>query len=306
MSDYEFRSLGGEDPGIVYRAFMDAFADYAVKVDWSRADFEASNRRRGYDPGLSVGAYREGRLAGFVLSGRGAWRGRRAAYDLGTGVLPQDRGSGLAGAIAAEIRTRLESAGIETWVLEVIRDNAPAFRTYEKAGFAITRSFECPGGSFRDPGGAPAAGYAISPADPGTFPWDEAAAMRGWEPSWQNSDESIARASPKPLILAAREVGEAREVGDARESRLAGYIVAQDSGSIWQLAVSPQARRRGLGTGLLRAAAAASGGKLRYINVQSDDAATLGLLASCGIAESVGQYEMILDLASGDRAGEIA
>lgn len=294
MSDYEYRSLAGENPEAVYRAFMEAFADYSVKVDWSRADFEAANGRRGYDPGLSIGAYRDGRLAGFVLTGRGLWQGRPAAYDLGTGVLPSDRGSGLAGAIAAEIKARLVRSGVETWILEVIRDNAPAFRTYEKAGFVITRSFECPGGRFRDPGRGMPPGIEIAEADPGRFPWEEARAMREWEPSWQNSDASIARSSPRPGIWAAWKAGA------AGGRRLSGYAVAQESGSLWQLAVSPEERRRGVGTALLRAAAKASGGKLRYINVQADDAATLGLLASCGIAESVGQYEMALALASGN------
>jgi hypothetical protein len=42
--------------------------------------------------------------------------------------------------------------------------------------------------------------------------------------------------------------------------------------------------------------AARSGGAIRYVNVQSDDAATLGLLASCGVSEGPGQYEMALDL----------
>jgi ribosomal protein S18 acetylase RimI-like enzyme len=78
----------------------------------------------------------------------------------------------------------------------------------------------------------------------------------------------------------------------------AGHLAAAPNGTIWQLAVRPDCRREGGGPALLRALARRTGAALRYVNVQADDAGTLGLLASCGIGPGVGQYEMILELPS--------
>ncbi|HOX32123.1 MAG TPA: GNAT family N-acetyltransferase [Spirochaetales bacterium] len=282
----DIRSLEGEPPQRIYEAFMEAFADYQVPVAWSREDFEANKARRGFEASISVGAYEDGRLVGFSLNGRGSWGGAPTAYDLGTGVAPAARGSGLAGRLAEAAKELLPRAGIRRYLLEVLRDNAPAIRTYERAGFRVTRLFECPGGTFIPPGGA-AATPGLSIEELSSFPAAEAAAIRDWEPSWQNSDEAIAR-MPGPLVL----------LGAREGARLAGFLVAQPSGTIWQLAVAREARRRGLGSALLAALAARSGGALRYVNVQADDAASLGLLARCGAAQGPGQYEMLLELSA--------
>jgi len=80
-----------------------------------------------------------------------------------------------------------------------------------------------------------------------------------------------------------------------------------------QLVVRPDARREGVGTALLAALAArayaahaagagATGEPIgapafRYVNVQSDDMASLGLLASVGLSEARDQWEMLKELA---------
>lgn len=298
---FEFRTLDSESPARRYAAFMEAFSDYSVPVAWSEAEFDAANARRGADWSLSLGAYEGGRLVGFVMSGSGEWGGRKAAYDMGTGVVPSARGSGLAGLLAERLKGLLAERGVGLYLLEVIRDNAPALKTYERAGFRKTRDFECSEGTFVDPGKAPPEGVAVG--ELAAFPRAEAAAMRDWEPSWQNSDASVAR-NPTPLvILGAREASAPGGAGSgapgaagAAAGRLLGYAVASPSGTIWQLAVAREARRRGIGTALLRGLAARTGGALRYINAQSDDAGTRTLLARSGIREDVGQYEMTLEL----------
>jgi len=287
----EMRTLEGSEPRLLYAAFREAFADYEVPVTWSQAEFEAANARRGFDPTVSLGAFEDGRMVGFVFNGRGAWGGVPTVYDMGTGVVPSARGSALAGKIAERLKEMLPGLGIRRYLLEVIRDNAPALKTYERAGFRVTRNFECPGGTFADPGRPAPAGVRVE--ELAAFPRAQAAAMRDWEPSWQNSDDSIAR-NPTPLVmLGAREDGRA---GGRPEGRLLGCLVAAPNGTIWQLAVDRGARRRGIGTALLRSLAARSGGAIRYINVQSDDEASLGLLARCGAGEGPGQHEMVLGL----------
>jgi ribosomal protein S18 acetylase RimI-like enzyme len=282
----DIRNLEGESSENLYKVFMEAFSDYSQPITWSREDFEESNARRGLDLSLSLGAYEDGRMLGFILNGRGSWAGKPAAYDLGTGVLPGARGSGLAGLLAGRLVSFLGAKGFQTYVLEVLRDNAAAIRTYEKAGFRVTRRFECPRGSFADPGKPEPRGLVITDLPGGRlFPRDRISAFRGWEPSWQNSDDSVERTPGKLVVL-----------GALMEDRLVAYLVAGTNGSIWQLAVAPELRRRGLGTALLRALAARVGPELRYINVQADDEASLALLASCGVAEGPGQFEMTREL----------
>jgi len=278
----EIRSLAEEDEGRIFEAFMAAFADYSVPVAWSRADFDEANARRGFDRSISLGAYEGGRIVGFVLNGSGTWGGEKAAYDLGTGVLPEARGGGLSGAIAAELVRFLPGLGFGRYVLEVIRDNLPALKTYEKAGFAVTRELECPEGSYADPGIPSPSGLDFVDLPLGhAFPRSTLSSFRDWEPTWQNSDDSVVRMPGSLVALGARLDG-----------RLAGHAIASPKGTIWQLAVARGERGRGIGAALLHELSLRVGPVLRYINVQADDKATLGLLARCGISDGVGQFEM--------------
>jgi len=288
----DIRSLAGESATRLYAAFGAAFADYSVPMTMTEAEFEANNLRRGLDLGISLGAYEGEALIGFIMNGRGVWGGKATAYDLGTGVLPGSRGAGLSGELARRLIEELPRHGIGLYLLEVIRGNAAAFKTYERVGFRITRSLECPAGDYADAGGAAAAGRAPPPGLeivqlPGgaAFPRAEAAAMRDWEPSWQNSDDSIARWPGRLVILGAKLDG-----------ALAGYIAASEKGTIWQFAVARGARRRGIGSALLRELAQRAGPALRYINVQADDAESLRFLAARGLGAGVGQYEMLREL----------
>ncbi|MDP3176425.1 MAG: GNAT family N-acetyltransferase, partial [Spirochaetaceae bacterium] len=241
----DIRSLEGENEGRIYDAFMAAFADYSVPIRMTTTEFAENNARRGFDPSISLGAYDGDSLVGFVLNGRGRWDGRPAAYDLGTGVLPAARGSGLAGTLASRLVAYLPARALELYVLEVIRDNLPAFKTYEKAGFSITRSLECPDGSYADAGRPTPEGLGIVElSDGAAFPRAQVARFRDWEPSWQNSDDSIVRMPGRLVILGARLGG--------GSGRLAGFIVASPKGTIWQFAVARDLRRRGIGSALLR------------------------------------------------------
>ncbi len=274
----------------LYAAFLDAFSDYAVPIQLSLDGLRTMHARRGIDYAVSVGAFDGERLVGFIFNGDGTWKGGRCAYDGGTGVLPSHRGLGLSGALAAESERVLRAAGFERWLLEVLVGNDKAISTYRKAGFEPTRRFSCPDGLVPDAAALAAdaarkAGVAIVPLDPREVA--SLAAFRDWEPSWQNSDDSLRR-TPEALVSLA-----ARSANDPAGAPL-GYAVATDSGSVFQLAVKPDARRRGIGRALTAAIASrVPDGRLRYVNVQADDAETLGLLASLGAVSDIDQWEMI-------------
>lgn len=290
--DFRLDTLRSVEDEKIHEAFLEAFSDYQVPMSMSLADMRAMHTRRGISKAASVGAFGpDGRLVGFILNGDGIWDGLRCAYDGGTGVLPDFRGRGLSKVLAEESRRRLRALGFKRWLLEVLVENEPAYRTYQGAGFRVTRRFSCPRGAV--PGAADLAQEAAQAAGVDIRPLghrDTArySAWRDWKPSWQNSDESVSRTPEALLCLGAWDP----KAGDA-----IAYAVATEGGSVFQLAVRPDRRGEGVGRALACALAAkAPGGTLRYINIQSEDEASLGLMRSLGVADSVDQWEMALDL----------
>lgn len=290
-----FESLEGIPEETLYAAFIDAFSDYEVPVTASLEDFLSMHRRRGVSYAASVGAFdagADGRLVAFIFNGDGDWMGSRCAYDAGTGVALSHRGLGLSKSLAAEAAARLREAGFRLWFLEVLVGNEKAIRTYKGAGFRPTRRFSCPDGCLPEarrlaPELASAAGVEVR--DLGHLDTGRFASWRSWPPSWQNSDVSVRRSPERLVALGA--------FGPSPGEGPLGYVVATDRGSVFQLAVRPDSRRRGVGRALAAALAArVPDGRIRYVNVQSDDRATLGLLSSLGLSSLHDQWEMLLEL----------
>lgn len=53
----------------LHTVFCEAFGDYSVPIDMPLERFQSNMKRNGYDPSVSVGAYVDGRLVGFIMSG---------------------------------------------------------------------------------------------------------------------------------------------------------------------------------------------------------------------------------------------
>jgi ATP-binding cassette subfamily F protein uup len=108
----------------------------------------------------------------------------------------------------------------------------------------------------------------------------EAHTTREWwdvEPSWQNSTASVNRAGDEHVVI-----------GDDD-----GYaIVFPSNGDVPQLAIRPEARRKGAGTRLLHQAAAIAGKPLRIMNVDDRDAGIAAFLEKAGATRFVRQLEM--------------
>lgn len=283
----EFKPLAGVPDEDLLACFLEAFSDYPVPVSMTPEAFRRNNALRGFDPALSLGAFEDGRLVGFIFNGRGSWAGRPTAYDLGTGIIPSRRGGGVGSALARECFPLLKKAGMEQYLLEVLKNNAPAFNLYRRKGFEITREFDC----FR----GPRAGLKERPAPAGAElrplklkDLARAAALRDWEPSWQNSDAALRR-FPGELTL----------LGVFLKGRLAGFGAVKANGDIPQLAVKKALRRRGLGSLLLRGLAAAlppDCERLSCLNIDGRDEASRAFFPALGLPLFAGQYEMLKPL----------
>lgn len=266
------RTLTHDDFDSLHAAFLAAFSDYVVKFALTREQLAEMLTRRGWVPEVSVGAFEEGSLVAFTLN---CIEGDRA-YDSGTGVIPTHRRRGL-GRELMERSFELLRDRCSTYTLEVLEPNTKAAELYRATGFEVVRTFQCwtfESWSRRVDESSSGPPRRLDDSIAGTLPFDI-------EPSWQNSSASIARARAPHLTL-----------GDEN-----GYVVVfPDRGDLAQLVVRREARRRGIGTRLLEAAAEAAGKPLVILNVDESDAGIAAFLEHAGAKRTVRQVEMVRSL----------
>lgn len=108
----EYRTLENTDSVCIYEAFTQAFSDYQVSVDMPFKSFETMLKRNGFMPAVSVGAFADRTLVGFILNGVRDWDNEKTVYDLGTGVIPDFRRTGIMGELLNLVTRVLVPEGI--------------------------------------------------------------------------------------------------------------------------------------------------------------------------------------------------
>ncbi len=288
----EFRTLEETSIHEIHQCFVDAFADYMVDIRMSESAFHEMNALRGVDYGISVGAFTGKRLVGLTINARDQWKGKRTAYDAGTGVIPSFRGKGISRSIMRKSFEVLEKKGFQSYLLEVITQNEKALKLYESLGFRITRRLECL--VLKGPLATQVhhADISVSSVSTEQLPILEQA-FRGepdqaFEPSWQNGWKTIQRRPELYHINAMWKAGQCIGYG----------VIGARRGGIAQLWVRHDYRRRGLGSQLLRDLIARSPGFKSYswVNVDEGSVATLSFLKALGFTEQLAQFEMEKDL----------
>jgi len=273
------RALTASDFDALFAAFTEAFSDYVVPLSPTREQLLEMFTRRGWTPEASVGAFDDDHLVAFTINCIEDSR----AYDTGTGVVPTHRRLGLARDLMRASYPLLRAHGCTEYVLEVLEGNVRARALYVAEGFVVVRGlqswrYESPGLLVSESPGSNI-DNSVSPMRPGDYE-----TRRLWcdlLPSWQNTPASIARATDPHVVL-----------GDDD-----GYVVVfPGNGDVPELAVRREARRRGVGTRLLRAAAAAAGKPLRIMNVDERDAGIAAFLETAGAVRFVRQLEMVRPL----------
>jgi ribosomal protein S18 acetylase RimI-like enzyme len=221
--------------------------------------------RRGVVLELSPAEFEGERIVGYTLNALGTWNGVPSAYDSGTGVVPSHRRRGLARQLLEVSFPALRARGATQMILEVLEQNERAVALYRSLGFEVTRPLHC----WRYEGVAELDGDAVE-ISIDDVPSDAA-------PSWQNSIECLRRSGDDRRVIALD----------------GGYVIVHAAtGDLAQLAVDPARRRRGIGTRLLRHAAAVAGKPLRILNVDASSAAIHDFFAAAGAELFVRQLEM--------------
>jgi ribosomal protein S18 acetylase RimI-like enzyme len=244
--------------------------------------------RRGYDLDLSFGAFNEGNLVGFTLNGIGNWNGKRTAYDVCTGVIKEFRKKGIATKILHKSIPVLREYGVSQYLLEVIRTNEPAVELYRKAGFKVTREFEYYFSSKSDINireNRLNLDYIIKKMDQPD--WEKFKSFWDFNPSWQNSIDSLNRKIHHFTIL-----------GIFANEDLLGYTMIENhTGDIPQLAIKQSHRRIGLATTLLKNILTYSEtDKIKIINTVTNYKPFQKFTSSVKLNPGYGQYEMLLEL----------
>ena len=282
----EIRSLHNIGFDTLFKAFSQAFADYEVQVD--KLQLQAMLTRRGYLPKLSFGAFDEDELVALTLNGIGFFGDIPTAYDTGTGTLAAYHGQGLVTKIFEHSIPYLREADIRQYLLEVLQHNTKAVSVYRNLGFEVSREFnyfiqaneKVNGVMIKPP-------HSCSIQEVDVVTCQSTSGFSDFQPSWQNSFESIERTTEAFLCF-----------GAFVENRLMGYCIFEPaSGDVTQLVVAPTHRRMGIGTTLLHKAL--SRNKYATVKVINTDTACVDItnfLKARNIELRGQQFEMIKTL----------
>lgn len=123
---------------------VESFQGYFVPIPNDLAFWQKRFAGTRVDYGLSIGVFDKSKLIAFVVNGVGADRGKRTAFNTGTGVLASYRGNRYVDKIyELALLPILREDGFEKCKLEVIDQNERAIRVYERIGFKKTRRVKC-------------------------------------------------------------------------------------------------------------------------------------------------------------------
>ena len=283
---YTYKILDNTELSIIHQAFVEAFSDYQVKMDLPFSKFDNMIKRRGFIPELSIGAFDNEKLIGFVLNGARMWNGKFTAYDLGTGVIPDYRKKGITSEILKNVKDLCKENNIESYLLEVLQNNTGAVELYRKQGFQTTRDFDCY--YLKKEDFSPSICVEIENVEFICLnQWEEIQKLWDCNPSWQNSIDSV-NVFPDRFSYSIVTV----------ENKIVGYgVVDKVTGDIPQIAVSKEYRNKGIGKSIISDLFnKTEANKLSLINVDCRDVNFKGFLTHEGFINYVSQYEMILYL----------
>jgi len=272
-----------------YEAFMEAFSDYAMDasgVQEERLLLRMEKNKVDYD--ISPGLYDGNRLVGFTVIGIDAWEGMLTAYDCATGLAANYRKLGWARKLFDHALPALRQRGVGRFVLEVLQQNEPAIKAYEKSGFEIARELKCLSSDVETLVALPpSGGIDVRPATREEARSLEAAAS--FAPCFENRFSTL-DAIPEQVCIDGAFIG----------GQLAG-VSAYSPALNWLLTllVSPDHRRKGVGTALLKNISThlpEGTSKLAALDIDGEEDGMLAFFGSCGFEPLVDQYEMTREI----------
>lgn len=280
----EIRNLNNVSTSEILNAFNESFSDYFVPLKLTAEQLTAKMRADKIDLSLSVGAFDNEKLVAFILHGLDTIDNKIIVYNGGTGVIPEQRGSGLTKRMYQYVLPVLAEKGIDKIVLEVIDKNIQAIKSYEKSGFQIKRNLACYKGDFN----IKYTNKDVAIRSMQNYTWDVMQSFWDVEPSFQNSINVVEELKSDTLSL-----------GAFLDNELVGYVIYNPSNKrIQQIATKKNYRKQGIASSLIREIIEKNGNSCSIINIDKKSKNTLDFLNSLGLKSFLEQIEMELDIKS--------
>lgn len=170
------------------------FSDYFVPITSSPAILLGMVRADSVDLAASRVLVRDGQPIAAALIARRGWTSRLA----GMAVVPEARHGGVGRVMVEHLLNEARARGERTMVLEVIEQNDPAVKLYERCGF--TRIRRLTGHSRRAAAEAQGSNAALEQIDPRALA--QLIAVHGLpDLPWQVSAETVAQTTPPAVAL---------------------------------------------------------------------------------------------------------
>jgi ribosomal protein S18 acetylase RimI-like enzyme len=275
----ELRNLAGTSIATLTKVFNTAFAVYYVPIHFTEEGMHFRIRRGRIDLSLSVGAYEQGELVGFMLSGTDIWQEQLTSYNAGTGVIPEFRGQRLVDQMYNWALPLWREAGYTQATLEVIVENARAIKAYERVGMRIDRKLI----SLQSPESTATplvtnSSYFLQETDQPD--WSLYASLRSFAPSWD-----FCRAG----VQAVQDTCRFFELKDQETTTSVAYAIVNDKAQIAQAGVVegwPQ------GWEILMSQLSVRYSQLKWINIDEQATYVLDRLRQQQWSGIIDQYEM--------------
>ena len=280
-----YKSLENIDIEILHHAFANAFSDYQVKMDLPLVKFQNMLLRRGFNSQVSMGAFNNEELVGFIFNGLRNWNGKLTAYDTGTGVIERHRKKGITNNLFQYIKELLKEFEVEQYLLEVIQSNTVALELYKKSGFEITREFECfklDKAKFIEN-----RNYNVEHIDKIDLKdWSKIAEFWDFKPSWQNSIDSINSVNTLSYSIVRLD------------GIIVGYgVIDKVTGDIAQIAVHKNYRHKGIAKSIVtNLLSKTDSNNVSILNVDRQCESFIEFLDDLGFQNYVSQYEMMINI----------
>ncbi|MEO0980250.1 MAG: GNAT family N-acetyltransferase [Pseudomonadota bacterium] len=260
-----------------------AFSDYVVPLSLTEDKFLEFQMQRGFSGEHSFVAMAGADIAAFWFSSAPLPAYENHAYTLSVGTVPAHRRKGLSRQLLQKVIERQKPDGGRGLQLEVITTNEKAANAYRDFGFQVRRTLRVcrTTGKGLDFAEEPEFDLENIPVD--QLPGDESAFF-DTQPTPQNS-----RAALRALQ------GRSHVLGVLADGSLVGWGASYADGSVAQIAVHRQFRRRGAGRVLLDGLRRAAGAdQLTFVNVDTAAEGVNAFLDRAGAEDRVHQLEMRL------------
>ncbi|WP_306143525.1 GNAT family N-acetyltransferase [Roseibium sp. MMSF_3412] len=260
-----------------------AFSDYVVPLSLTEDNFRDFQKQRGFSAEHSFVAMARDEIAAFWFSSPPLPSYENHAYTLSVGTVPAHRRKGLSRELLQRVIDRQKPDAGQGLQLEVITTNEKAVQAYQDFGFETCRTLRVCRTAGKRPGLAPEPDFILEEVPVDHLPGDESAFF-DVQPTPQNSRAALRGLLETSHVLGVRVDGS-----------LAGWGASYGDGSVAQVAVHKEFRRRGAGRALLDGLWAKSGAdQLTFVNVDVAAEGVNAFLDRYGVEDRVQQLEMRL------------